>query len=132
MLGVRLLLGCVFLTPVIAATNTSLGVPADAIPLLVGYSVLTIVLYATALYYAFRTIGPLRSGAILSTSALWGVLFAVLLFPNQLPSGTQLGGGAVMVLALIGLYWLGEPDSGEGPPTPEALNVSARDGPRSP
>ena len=131
-LGVRLLLGCVFLTPVIAATNTSLGVPADAIPLLVGYSVLTIVLYATALYYAFRTIGPLRSGAILSTSALWGVLFAVLLFPNQLPSGTQLGGGAVMVLALIGLYWLGEPDSGEGPPTPEALNVSARDGPRSP
>src|SRR5712691_6666551 len=131
-LGVRLLLGCVFLTPVIVATNTSLAVPTDAIPLLVGYSVLTIVVYATALYYAFRTIVPLRSGAVLSTSALWGVLFAILLFPTQLPSGTQLAGGAVMVLALIGLYLLGEPRSAEGPPTSEALSASARDGPRSP
>jgi drug/metabolite transporter (DMT)-like permease len=131
-LGVRLLLGCVFLIPVMVATNTSLALPADAISLLVGYSVLTIVVYATALYYAFRTIGPLRSGAVLSTSALWGVLFAVILFPNQLPSGTQLGGGAVMVLGLIGLYWLGETHSAEGPPTPEALNASAGDGPRSP
>ncbi len=130
-LSVRLLLGCVFLTPVIGATNTPLAVPADAIPLLVGYSVLTIVLYATALYYAFRAIGPLRSGAVLSTSALWGVLFAVILFPNQLPSATQLAGGGAMVLALIGLYVLGEPKSAKGPPAPGTSETSVRDCPKS-
>jgi drug/metabolite transporter (DMT)-like permease len=114
------------------ATNTPLAVPADAIPLLIAYSVLTIVVYATALYFAFRTIGPLRSGAVLSTSALWGVLFAVLLFPNTLPSGIQLAGGAAMVLALIGLYVLGEPKSAEGPPRLETIQDPVRDGPRSP
>jgi len=130
-LSVRLLLGCVFLVPVIAFANTPLAVPADAIALLVGYSVLTIVVYATALYYAFRAIGPLRSGAVLSTSALWGVLFAVLLFPTQLPSATQLAGGAAMVLALIGLYALGEPKFANGPPAPGTSKSSARDCPRS-
>jgi drug/metabolite transporter (DMT)-like permease len=131
-LSVRLLLGCVFLGPIILATNTPLTVPAVAVPLLVVYSLLTLSVFAVALYYAFRAIGPLRSGAVLSTSALWGVLFALYLFPGEVPSAVQLVGGAIMVLALIGLYLFGEPRAPVPLAVPETLKAPARDGPRLP
>ncbi len=131
-LSVRLLLGCLFLAPIIAVTNTPLAVPTVAIPLLLGYSILTLSVFAVALYYAFRAIGPLRSGAVLSTSALWGVLFALYLFPGQVPSPTQLVGGAVMVLALLGLYLFGERGVPESSRAPETLKAPAQDGPRLP
>lgn len=106
-LSARLLLGSAILVPVLWALGTPLGVPAAAILPLLVLSLLTIAVYAVVLYRAFQLIGPLRSGAVLSSSALWGVLIALYVFPTQVPSAVQLLGGAMMVLALVGLYVFG-------------------------
>src|SRR5207247_1348872 len=54
--------------------------------------------------YAFRPIGAMRTGAVLPTSALWGILVALYLFPNETLSGIQIMGGALMVAALAVFY----------------------------
>ena len=128
-LAVRLLLGVAFLAPVLGALGTSLRIPSDVVLLLIAYALACIALYAILIYYAFRAIGPLRSGAVLSTSALWGVLIALYVFPTQVPSPAQLFGGAVMILALVGLYTFGEAPAAR--PAPETLKASPPDGPRT-
>jgi len=47
-------------------------------------------------YIAFQEIGAMRTGALISTSALFGVAIAFAVFGNA-PSAAQLGGGLLMV-----------------------------------
>ena len=129
-LGLRLLLGVAFLAPVLLVLGTSFRVPSGVVFLLVGYALACIALYAILIYNAFRAIGPVRTGAVQTTSALWGVLIALYVFPAQVPSPAQLLGGGVMILALVGLYAFGEAPAARS--TPETLKASPPDGPRTP
>jgi drug/metabolite transporter (DMT)-like permease len=86
--------------------------------------------FSVLFFYAFRTIGAMRTGAVLPTSALWGILVALLLFPNETLSGIQILGGALMVGALAVFYILRGPSKVEA--AGETLKPEASDGPDSP
>jgi hypothetical protein len=72
----------------------------------------------------------MRTGAVLPTSALWGILVALLLFPNETLSGVQVLGGALMVGALAVFYLLRGPS--KIGTAGETLKPGASDGPDSP
>ena len=86
--------------------------------------------FSVLFFYAFRTIGAMRTGAVLPTSALWGILVALYLFPNETLSAIQVLGGALMVGALAAFYLSRKPSKTEAPG--ETLKPEASDGPDSP
>jgi drug/metabolite transporter (DMT)-like permease len=85
-------------------------------------------MFSLLFFYALRTIGAMRAGAILPTSALWGIPLAILLLPGEGLSVVQVLGGALMVGSLIAFYRL----HGPSPEEVETLKPTASDGPDSP
>ncbi len=83
-------------------------------------------------YYSLRKIGAMRAGSILSTSALWGVLISLVLFPGEALGPAQLAGGLLMVVATIALYVFGEAPRPSSAETGETLKPASSDGPRLP
>lgn len=130
LIALQLLLGAAFMVPI----NLALGAPFVVSPVaaagIVFLGLTGVGTFTVLFYYAFRTIGAMRTGAVLSTSALWGVLIALVVFPEQGLGPWQVVGGALLVGATIALYVFGE-----GHPAVQAgetLKPAASDGPRLP
>jgi drug/metabolite transporter (DMT)-like permease len=130
LLTVQLLFGAAAFVPIIAVSGTPFIVPLHILPVLILLAVSAVGVFSVLFFYAFRTIGAMRTGAVLPTSALWGILVALLVFPNETLSGFQILGGALMVGALAGFYILRGPSKGET--AGETLKPEASDGPDSP
>lgn len=131
LLSLQFLLGSGLLVPFALAARGPFAVGPEDAPFLLLLAVGGIGVFAVLFFHAFRTIGAMRSGAVLSTSALWGVLLAYFLFPGETLSPTQLAGGAVMLGSLIALYFLGERGAPTSAPV-ETLKAAPSDGPRPP
>lgn len=131
MISAKLLLGSALLVPVLLVTGNPL-VPSgpDAwLVLVIAFG--GVASFTVLFYHALRLIGAMRAGSILSTSALWGVLISLVLFPGQPLTATQLAGGALMILATIALYVFGgttTPSAGAG----ETLKPAGSDDPKLP
>lgn len=118
LISVQLLLGSSLLMPVLLVTGAPLAPPPSAVGGLVFLSLTGIAAFTALFYYAFRTIGAMRAGAVLATSALWGVLIALAVFPDQPLTSWQIVGGALMMVAVVALYAFGEPHAVRGPSLP--------------
>ncbi len=133
MISAKLLLGSALLVPVLLVTGTPL-VPSgpDAwLVLVIAFG--GVASFTVLFYHALRIIGAMRAGSILSTSALWGVLISLVLFPGQPLSATQLAGGALMIVATIALYVFGgSTPSAASAEAGETLKPAAPDGPKLP
>lgn len=99
---IQLSLGSLILAPIILVTGNSLVVPPSGIPIAVFLSLAGAALFAYLFYFAMRRIGALQAGAILATSAAFGVTIAVALrFPL---TALQALGGGVMATGVVALY----------------------------
>src|SRR5437667_455458 len=106
------------------------AVPLDVLPALVLLSLSAVGVFSVLFFYAFRTIGAMRTGALLPSSALWGILVALYVFPTETLSPVQVLGGALMIGSLIAFYILRGPTETES--GGETLKPAASDGPDSP
>ncbi len=133
MISAKLLLGAAFLIPFLLVTGTPL-VPSGSYAWLLLVIAFGCVAGFTLLFYlALRLIGAMRAGSILATSALWGVLISLVLFPGEPLTSTQLAGGGLMVLATIALYVLGGAKEAQTPARAgETLKPAGSDGPKLP
>jgi drug/metabolite transporter (DMT)-like permease len=129
LLAVQLLLGAALLAPIIVVTGASLDIPPGTLPLLMFLALTAVGMFSILFFYAFRTIGAMRTGAVLPTSALWGILLALYVFPAETLSAVQILGGALMVGALAAFYLFRGPSKlgGKG----ETLKPTGSDGPDS-
>ena len=130
LLEVQLLIGAAVFAGIVAFTGTSLAVPLDILPALVLLSLSAVGIFSVLFFYAFRTIGAMRTGAVLPSSALWGILVALYVFPTETLSPVQVLGGALMIGSLIAFYILRGPTEAES--GGETLKPAASDGPDSP
>ena len=130
LLEVQLLIGAAVFAGIVVFTGTSLAVPLDVLPALVLLSLSAVGIFSVLFFYAFRTIGAMRTGAVLPSSALWGVLVALYVFPTETLSPVQVLGGVLMVGSLIAFYILRGP--AETKSGGETLKPAASDGPDSP
>ncbi len=128
LLEIQLLIGAAVYAPIVLLAGAPLAVPLPVLPILVLLSLSAVGVFSILFFYAFRTIGAMRTGAVLPTSAMWGILLALYLFPNDTLGAVQVAGGALMILALIAFYLLRGPSEAEG----ETLKPAASDGPESP
>lgn len=132
MISLQLLTGAAFMVVI----NLAVGAPFTMAPVAAGGVVFLgltgVGTFTVLFYYAFRTIGAMRTGAVLSASALWGVLIALLVFPEQGLGFWQLIGGALLVGATVSLYIFGEGRPKAAPPEGETLKPAGSDGPRLP
>lgn len=128
LLAFQFLIGAACYAPIVALSGAPIEVPLTILPLLVFVSLSAVFLFSILFFYAFRTIGAMRTGAILPTSALWGIPLALVLLPAERLSEVQILGGALMVGSLVAFYLLHGPSPTEG----ETLKPSASDGPDSP
>jgi len=128
LLEIQLLIGAAVYAPIVLLAGAPLAVPIPILPILVLLSLSAVGVFSVLFFYAFRTIGAMRTGAVLPTSALWGILLALYLFPNDTLGAVQVAGGALMILALVTFYVLRGPSEAEG----ETLKPAASDGPESP
>lgn len=131
LLAFQLLIGSSILFPIVVASGVPLEVPASVLPVLLALSLTAVVVFSVLFFYAFRTIGAMRTGAVLPSSALWGVLLALYLFPEQALNEWQILGGVLMVGSLVALYVFGEPRAARSA-ADETLKPAASDGPDSP
>jgi drug/metabolite transporter (DMT)-like permease len=130
LLEVQLLIGAAVFAGIVVFTGTSLAVPVDVLPALVLLSLSAVGIFSVLFFYAFRTIGAMRTGAVLPSSALWGILVALYVFPTETLSPVQVLGGILMVGSLIAFYILRGP--AEAKSGGETLKPAASDGPDSP
>ncbi len=107
MISAKLLLGSALLLPVLIVTRTPLIPTGPYAWLILVIAFGGVASFTILFYHSLRIIGAMRAGSILSTSALWGVLISLVLFPGQPLTGTQLVGGALMIIATIALYVFG-------------------------
>lgn len=130
LLARQLLVGSVVLFPIALLSGVPMGVPISVLPLLLFLSLSAVAVFSVLFFYAFRTIGAMRTGAVLPSSALSGILLALYLFPEQSLNEWQIVGGAIMVGSLVALYLFREP----GAPTvpDETLKPPPSDGPGLP
>ena len=128
LLEVQLLIGAAVYAPIVLVVGAPLEVPLPILPILVLLSLSAVGVFSILFFYAFRAIGAMRTGAVLPTSAVWGILLALYLFPNDTLGAVQVAGGALMILALVAFYFLRGPSEAEG----ETLKPAASDGPESP
>ncbi|HYS73861.1 MAG TPA: DMT family transporter [Thermoplasmata archaeon] len=128
LLEIQLLIGAAVYAPIVLLAGPPLAVPLPILPILVLLSLSAVGVFSVLFFYAFRTIGAMRTGAVLPTSALWGILLALYLFPNDTLGAVQIAGGALMILALVAFYVLRGPSEAES----ETLKPAASDGPESP
>ncbi len=133
MISAKLLLGGLLLLPVLALTGTPLVPSGPDVWVLLVIAFGCVAGFTLLFYFALRKIGAMRAGSILATSALWGVLISLVLFPGEPLSPAQIAGGGLMVVATIALYVVGGTG---GTPTPadpgETLKPAGSDGPRLP
>lgn len=130
LVALQLNLGAAILFPIALISNAPLIVGVSAVPILLFLAVGVVLGFSILFFYSFRTIGAMRTGSILSTSSLWGILLALYLFPEQKLGFWQIVGGALMIGALIALYVVTEPRP--LPEVAETLKPAASDGPDSP
>jgi len=130
LLEVQLLIGAAVFAGIVVFTGTSLAVPVDVLPALVLLSLSAVGIFSVLFFYAFRTIGAMRTGAVLPSSALWGILVALYVFPTETLGPVQVLGGVLMVGSLIAFYILRGP--AEAKSAGETLKPAASDGPDSP
>jgi len=130
LLEVQLLIGAAVFAGIVVFTGTSLAVPLDVLPALVLLSLSAVGIFSVLFFYAFRTIGAMRTGAVLPSSALWGILVALYVFPTETLGPVQVLGGVLMVGSLIAFYILRGP--AEAKSAGETLKPAASDGPDSP
>src|SRR6266571_5272083 len=130
LLEIQLLFGATAFAIILVVTGTPVTVPLPILPVLVLLAVSAVGVFSVLFFYAFRTIGAMRTGAVLPTSALWGILVALYLFPKESLSGIQVLGGALMVGALAAFYLSRRPSKTEA--VGETLKPDASDGPDSP
>ena len=135
-IAVQLLLGAPLLAPIMVGLDIPFAAPTDKIPILVAVGLAMIGLFSLLFYYAFRTIGAMRTGAVLSVSSVWGLLIALAVFPGIGITTAQIVGGALMVPALLALY-LFEPRTsprarGQLSRVDETLKPAALDDPKMP
>ena len=97
-------LGSLILAPIVLATGNSLFVPPSGVPIAIFLALGGAALFAYLFYFSMRKIGALQAGAILATSAAFGVAIAVA-FGFPLTALQALGGG-VMALGVVALYRL--------------------------
>lgn len=94
--------GTLLLAPIVFLREGSLAIPSAGIPLAVFLALTGSAGFTYLFYFAMRRIGALRVGAILATSAAFGVAIAVA-FGFSLTALQALGGG-VMALGVVALY----------------------------
>ena len=92
----KLWLGLAIMIPISLALGTSFPVSATTVPLIVLLGLGSVTGVMWFFYIAFQEIGAMRAGAIISTSALFGVAIAFAVFGTP-PSPVQFGGGLLMV-----------------------------------
>jgi drug/metabolite transporter (DMT)-like permease len=130
LLEIQLLIGAAVFGGIVVVTATPLAIPLNILPVLVLLSLSAVGVFSVLFFYAFRTIGAMRTGAVLPSSALWGILLALYVFPAETLSPVQILGGALMVGSLIAFYVLRGPT--ETRSGGETLKPAASDGPDSP
>ena len=95
-------LGTLLLAPIVLLSGSPLAVRAPSIPIAIFLALTGSALFTYLFYFAMRRIGALRVGAILATSAAFGVTIAVAFgFPL---TALQAVGGAVMACGVVALY----------------------------
>ncbi len=133
MISAKLLLGAGFLIPILLATGAPLVPTGPYAWVLLVIAFGCVAAFTLLFYFSLRTIGAMRAGSILSTSALWGVLISLVLFPGEPLTPAQIAGGALMVVATILLYVVGAAKAPQpSPGSSETLKPAGSDGPRSP
>jgi drug/metabolite transporter (DMT)-like permease len=95
-------LGTLILAPVVLFREGSLAISAAGIPLAVFLALTGSAGFTYLFYFAMRRIGALQVGAILATSAAFGVAIAVAFGFSV--TALQALGGAVMALGVVALY----------------------------
>jgi len=130
LLDVHPLIGVAGFDRIVTLTGTSIAVALDVLPALILLSLSAVGIFSVLCFYAFRTVGAMRTGAVLPSSALWGILVALYVFPTETLSAVQVLGGALMVGSLIAFYILRGPT--EAKAGGETLKPAASDGPDSP
>src|SRR5207244_5772877 len=104
LLEIQLLFGAASFAAILVVSDTPIAVPIHILPVLVLLAVSAVGVFSVLFFYAFRTIGAMRTGAVLPTSALWGILVALYLFPNETLSGIQITGAEPMLGGLPVCY----------------------------
>ena len=100
---IKMGLGSILLGATALVLGQPLAIPASSLPIALFLGITGSALFTFLFFSSMRTIGALRVGAILGTSAAWGVAIAVAAgFPP--PTPLQLAGGAIMVVAVVALY----------------------------
>lgn len=100
---VKMGFGSILLAPIAVAFGQPLSIAPSSLPMAAFLALAGSAAFAVLFLFAMRAIGALRVGAILGTSAAWGVGIAVAVgFPP--PTPLQLVGGAIMVGAILLLY----------------------------
>jgi len=95
-------LGTLLLAPIVLLREGTLAIPTAGIPIAVFLALTGSAAFTYLFYFAMRKIGALQVGAILATSAAFGVAIAVA-FGFSL-TALQAVGGAVMALGVVALY----------------------------
>jgi drug/metabolite transporter (DMT)-like permease len=95
-------IGSLLLAPIVLLREGTLAIPPAGIPLSVFLALTGSAGFTYLFYFAMRRIGALQVGAILATSAAFGVAIAVA-FGFAL-TALQAVGGAVMALGVVALY----------------------------
>src|SRR5207245_2611958 len=83
LLEIQLVIGAAVFGGIVAVTATPLAVPLSILPVLILLSLSAVGVFSILFFYAFRTIGAMRTGAVLPSSALWGILLALYVFPPE-------------------------------------------------
>jgi len=97
-------MGTIFLAPIVLLTGNPLFVPLEHFPLVLFLGLTGSVGFTYLFYFAMRKIGALQVGAILSTSAAFGVAIAVAFGFSLSP--LQALGGAIMAIGVVVMYLL--------------------------
>jgi drug/metabolite transporter (DMT)-like permease len=126
----QLLVGSAVFAVIVVLAGIPFAVSTRVLLLLLLLSLSGVGLFNVLFFYAFRTIGAMRTGAILPSSVLWGILIALSILPGETLSDVQVFGGALMVVALVAVYVFRGPS--ETTPLDETLKPAASDGPDSP
>ena len=92
----KILIGLAVLAPLTLAVGTSFAFDLDHVALAGVLGLVGVAGVIWFFYIAFQEIGAMRAGAIISTSALFGVAIAFAVFGTP-PTAVQFGGGLLMV-----------------------------------
>ncbi len=133
MISAKLLLGGAILLVVVLATGAPVVPSGPTAWILFVIAFGCVASFTLLFYFSLRTIGAIRAGSILATSALWGALISLILFPGEPLTPAQVAGGVLMVVATIALYVFGGVrGTTASAEADETLKPAGSDGPRLP